>query len=127
MLNSIIQLMLPFLIFIGLIYIFVLVIRIIKQKSSKKYHQSSRFSLSSLAFSRLRRIKSKYLLGYTLVIILLIYQGNQRLINNYTGDILTRVIYNPKPGAESPWPWQDDKIHPEVHVGRAQAHLTRIW
>lgn len=65
--------------------------------------------------SILRRIKLKYLLGYSLLLMALIYQANPSAINPVS-NLLVRLVQNPKPPASnSPWPWKDSRtIHPLV-------------
>lgn len=65
--------------------------------------------------SLLRRIKLKYLLGYSLVLMALIYLANPSALNPVS-NLLVRLVHNPTPPASnSPWPWKDRRtIHPIV-------------
>ncbi|BAZ28670.1 hypothetical protein NIES4074_11040 [Cylindrospermum sp. NIES-4074] len=101
---------------IGLIFIVSLVIFSIKNKVSINRYQSSVFSLESLRIGRFKRIKTKYLLGYILLLILLIYQTNPSLFTHPINRFVTHVVYNPRPPVlNSPWPWKNRAmIHPIV-------------
>lgn len=95
------------LIIFGLVLIFSLVVYFMKQRTTR--HSVWEF------FTRIKQIKLKYLLGYTILLIALIYQSNQSFMNS-VNDFLTSLLYQPSPHVlNSPWPWKDDqKIHPIV-------------
>ncbi|AFY35538.1 transglutaminase domain-containing protein [Calothrix sp. PCC 7507] len=97
------------LIIIGLLII--LTVYIINNPSAKLRYQSF---LSSLEL--LKTINYKYFIGFTLLIIALVYQANPFIIINPVNDFVTHLVYKPTPPVlNSPWPWTDhQKIHPIV-------------
>ncbi len=98
-----------FLIIVGLIII--LAVYIINNPIAKLRYQSF---ISSLEL--LKTINYKYFIGFTLLLIALIYQANPLLITNPVNNFFTRLVYQPTPPKlNSPWPWTDNKtIHPIV-------------
>jgi hypothetical protein len=52
-------------------------------------------------FDRLKKIKPKHWIGYSLLLMTLIHYGNPALINNFTLDVITHFRYNPKPPSAS--------------------------
>ena len=63
----------------------------------------------------LRRINPKYFLGYSLLVMALIYQANPSFLNPLN-NLFIHLVYNPTPPiSNSPWPWKDRRtIHPIV-------------
>ena len=101
---------------IGLILIFTLVIYIIKHKSSINRHKPFLISLQFPWVNSPKKIKSKYLLGCTLLLIALIYQTNPSEFTNPINNAISYIVYKPKPPqVNSPWPWKGSTtIHPLV-------------
>jgi hypothetical protein len=67
-------------------------------------------------FDRLKKIKPKHWVGYSLLLVTFIYYGNPALLNNFTLDVITHFRYNPKPPTASfvtTWKSQP-AIHPIV-------------
>ncbi|MCC5621723.1 transglutaminase domain-containing protein [Nostoc sp. CHAB 5715] len=114
--NSAISVTTLFLSIVGLILILNIVTYIIKYQTSKSRYQSSLFSLKIWQFSRLKRIKGKYWLGYSLLLMALISQSNPSLIINPLNGFVTGIVYKPEPPRlNSPWPWKENTIiHPIV-------------
>ena len=100
----------------GLILILNIAIYIIKYKILLNRYHYSLFSFEFWQFSRLKRIKAKYWLGYSLLLIALIYQSNPSLIVNPFNGFVTGIVYKPKPPTlNSPWPWKENAmIHPII-------------
>jgi hypothetical protein len=100
----------------GLITICSLVIYVIKHQESIRHEKSSIFPENFWLLNRLKQIKTKYLFGYTLLLIALIYQINPSLITNPIKGFYTSIVYKPSPPVlNSPWPWKDRAtIHPAV-------------
>ncbi len=65
-------------------------------------------------FKRQGRFKLRYLLGFFLLGLALIFQLNARLIMNPINNVITRLVHHPQPPAvSSPWPWSA-KIHDSI-------------
>lgn len=79
----------------------------------RKY--KNRLSLEFLQPSRLKNVKLKYILGYTVLILVLIFQANPYLLNPVS-NLFVSLVYKPSPPIlSSPWPWlENQKIHPVV-------------
>ncbi|MDZ8183456.1 MAG: transglutaminase domain-containing protein [Nostoc sp. ChiSLP02] len=100
------------LIILALIVICALIIFIINRSYIARYQ----FSLFIRYFNRFKHVKPKYILGYSLVILALIYQTNQSFFINQINGLVTHIVYKPVPPTlNSPWPWKDNAmIHPIV-------------
>ncbi|MFB2935735.1 transglutaminase domain-containing protein [Aerosakkonemataceae cyanobacterium BLCC-F154] len=97
----------------GLILILSLLIYVINHKRFNIGYKSGRKMLNWNKFQRMNR---KYIVGFFLVIIAIIYQANISLVHNSFNSFITQLIHNPKPPVlNSPWPWKNAQtIHPVV-------------
>lgn len=91
-------------------------------KSQPESQGSSRpafFGLHSVGrlLDRLRSIKRKYILSYSLLLLALVYTQNSSLLTGPIKNLVTQITYRPTPPSlASPWPWQDqEKIHPLIN------------
>lgn len=93
---------------IGLIIVTFIVIFNIKNRTS--------FYFGDWRLNYLKNIKIKYLLGWSTLLIVLIYQSNPSLLDAPISSLMTYVIHRPTPPVlKSPWPWQENaKIHPII-------------
>ncbi|MDZ8104455.1 MAG: transglutaminase domain-containing protein [Nostoc sp. DedQUE12a] len=100
----------------AVIFICSLIVFIFKKKTSLVHYQSDTQSLLFWQNNIFKRIKPKYLLGYTLLILALIYQTNPYLFSNTVNDLVNSIVYKPTPPVlNSPWPWQDNaRIEPII-------------
>ncbi|MFN6473193.1 MAG: transglutaminase domain-containing protein [Nostoc sp. SerVER01] len=97
-----------FSIFFVFILICSLIVFVFRKKSSLVRYQSNIESLNFWENLTLKRIKPKYLLGYTLLIIALVYQTNPYLFTNTINSLVNHIVYKPTPPVlNSPWPWKD--------------------
>jgi len=100
----------------ALILICSLIAFVFNKKRSLVRYQSNTQSLFFGQNNNFKRIKPKYLLGYTLLILALIYQTNPYLFSNTVNDLVNSIVYKPTPPVlNSPWPWQDNtRIDPII-------------
>lgn len=108
-----------FLSILGLILILISVTYFIKFQAKFKSHLPPKFAIFGLDLIQidlLRSVKYKYLLGFSLLLIAIIYQANPSLFTNPYKDFITRLRYNPTPPSlTAPWPWKNHEIiHPIV-------------
>lgn len=104
---------------LGLVLILSSVIYFIKFQAKSKSHLRPQFSIFRSVFlqiDRLRSVKGKYLLGFSLLLIAIIYQANPSLFTSSSKDFISRLRYSPTPPSlTSPWSWKDhETIHPIV-------------
>lgn len=113
--DSLMKIILPSLVIIlGLLLIAALTSYLNKKQSTKSNRSYSTYSRKQTAnwIGRFRYLKFKYLLGYTFLLLALIYQSNPSIITTIT----TNVFVQPKPPVlnTSYWPWQTNTLHPAV-------------
>lgn len=66
---------------------------------------------------RLRTARRKYILGYSLLFLALVYTHNSSLLTGPINNFFTELRYRPTPPSlTSPWPWiGQEKIHPLIN------------
>ncbi|WP_445634670.1 Transglutaminase-like domain-containing protein [Nostoc sp. DSM 114161] len=94
---------------VAVIFICSFIVFVSQKKISLVRYQSDTQPLLFWKKNNFKRIKPKYFLGYTLLIIALIYQSNPYLFSNTIDELVNTIVYKPTPPIlNSPWPWQDN-------------------
>ncbi|AUT03171.1 hypothetical protein CLI64_23695 [Nostoc sp. CENA543] len=101
---------------LGLVLVVRLLIFLIKNRQILEYSNHPLLTSISWQFSRLKQVKRKYVLGWGLLLIALIYQSNPSFIHQPINNFIDFVVHKPAPPTlNSPWPWKDhEAIHPVV-------------
>lgn len=88
-----------------------------KRKQERKNRLTSQILLPFRSFfSRLKRIKPRYVFGLTILFVAIAHQYNLTFITNPFHNLVTNWRYQPAPPiSQSPWSWQDrNQLHPLI-------------